>query len=498
MQYFYFLVFIILLSFSTLSLAANPKPVLIPDATEYVYKGVWQILHDLASETTFTVTKADIQEAQPVINQLEFCNGLPVKKGLECLRKLEIKVYELSPKAQQLVKWKALPPNIGLCYDKSRGPLATQITKMVFLIDVKSGDLQQAAQNFANIAMCYWSHNNFAKAKQYIDKFEYLFPLASHSYHGIVQDSISNAGPNLIFKKGQLWFFGHRFVRFMENTRRTKHRYLCRNGKKICLNAAWEMMQEVKSASFREAHIAVLLENSVPKVSQLYEQRSKFKVEHAFLELLTTDMGMSNKTRNRIKELKKQIQLLDFSLHDLFPKLKRFETPSIVTLKTFRKKLKTNETFISFILSMTCRTPLVWRVERNRTTQFKRVGKRGECSTRILTERIADLRHKIQSGMTLKQLDSDLKWFRQQLFEPVGLPPIGSKLILSVDERLVGLPFELIPTKYGRLGEIYQVTYVPSASMLYEWRASPTPVDKTTIPYIGFVETNIAILVLMR
>ncbi len=469
------------------------------DTTESVDKEEKRLRGERFSEMTFRVTDADVREAQPIIVKLKYCNALPVKKGVKCLIRLEYKIYELSPRAQQLVKWEATHilgtcrsgTNKYSCYNKTRGPFASQIARLIFLIDVRSGDLQQAAQSFAQIAMCYWSHNNFAKAKQYLDQFDHLFPLASRSYHGVLEDSISHAKPELFVKKALFWFFGHRFVRFMENTRRTRHSYLCRKGKKTCLDAAWEMMQKVKSASFREAHIASLLSNASAKDSELYEERSKLKAERALFQLLSTDRAMGKATSQKIKALTEQIDVLDFSLYKVFPDLKRPENPSIVTLKDFRKKLKANETFISFIMSMECRRPLVWRVDRKKGVQFKRVGKRKECSTGALIDRIKRLRHKIQSGMSLNQLDAELRWFRQQLFDPIGkLPKMGSKLILSVDEKLTGLPFELIPTKDGRrLGEIYKVSYIPSASMLYELRTSPT-LTRFPIPYMGFGRDN--------
>jgi len=467
------------------------------DTTEFVDKEAKRPRGELL---TLRVTEADIREAQPIIVKLKYCNALPVKKGVKCLSRLEYKLYELSPRARQVVKWNAVKilfktskssSDKYLCYNKTRGPFATQIDRLIFLIDVISGDLQNAARSFANIGMCYWSHNNFAKAKQYIDQFEHLFSLASHSYHGVLEDSIAHAKPDLFVKKALFWFFGHRFVRFMENTRRTRHRYLCRKGKKTCLDAAWEMMQKVKSASFREAHIASLLANASAKVSELYEERSKLKTKRALLKLLSTDRAMGKATSQKIKALTEQIDVLDFSLYKNFPDLKRPENPSIISLKKFRKKLKANETFISFIMSMECRQPLVWRVDRKSKVQFKRVGKRKACSTGVLVDKIKRLRHKIKRGLSLSQLDSDLKWFREQLFDPIGkLPRVGSKLILSVDEKLAGLPFELIPLKNGRrLGEMYKVSYIPSASMLYELRTSPT-LTTFTIPYMGFGRDN--------
>jgi len=464
------------------------------DTTKFVDKEEKRPRRERFSEMTFRVTEAEVREAQPIIVKLKYCNALPVKKGVKCLSRLEYKLYELSPRARELVKWEAtqIPwaarsGKKASCYNKTRGLFASQIARLIFLIDVISGDLQNAAGSFANIGMCYWSHNNFAKAKQYLDQFVHLFPLASRSYHGVLEDSISHAKPELFVKKRLFWFFGHRFVRFMENTRRTRHRYLCRKGKKTCLDAAWEMMQKVKSASFREAHIASLLANASAKVSELYEQRSKLKTERALLKLLSTDRAMGKPIDEKIKALTEQIDVLDFSLYKNFPDLKRPENPSIVSLKKFRKKLKANETFISFIMSMECRQPLVWRVEKKGRVQFKRVGNPKESSTGMLVDKIKRLRHKIKRGLSLSQLDSELKWFRQQLFDPIGkLPKMGSKLILSVDEKLAGLPFELIPLKNGRrLGEMYKVSYIPSASMLYELRTSPT-LTTFTIPYMGF------------
>ncbi len=484
----YFLIVLALLPLS--AIAAGPKSPI--DATLYVQKGMIQLQRDQPVEKSLSVTQADVREAQPVINEMKYCSRLSVNNGMECLRLLAPRIYLLTPNAQQLVKLEAVPEGCGsgkVCYDKKQGPFATEIFRLIFLIDVMSGDPQLAAQSFANIAMCYWSHNNFAGAKRYIDQFQYLLPLASHSYHGIVQDSMAHADPNLLFQKALLWFFGHRFVRFMENTRRTKHSYLCRKGHKSCLDAAWEMMQQVKSASFAEAHIASLLANSSPKISGLYDQRSKLKVERALLKLFSTDQPVSQPTHDRIHELNEHIRVLDFSLHKVIPALQRIETPTLVNLNNFKRKLKKNETFISFIMSMSCRQPLIWRVEKNRPVKFKRVGTKRECSTTTLITKIQELRDKISKGMSLNELDPDLKWFRQQLFDPIGLPPVGTKLILSVDEKLAGLPFELIPTKRGRLGDIYQVTYVPSASRLYEWRTAPTRTG-FPIPYMGFSRNN--------
>ena len=118
-----------------------------------------------------------------------------------------------------------------------------------------------------------------------------------------------------------------------------------------------------------------------------------------------------------------QIRVLDFSLYKVIPTLKRIETPTLVNLTNFKRKLKANETFISFIMSMQCRQPLIWRVEKNRPIQFKRVGSQRECSTKALITRIQKLRDKISNEMSLNELDSDLKWFRRQLFDPIGLVP---------------------------------------------------------------------------
>lgn len=440
------------------------------DSTQYVEKGMAQIT--FSKKFTVRGNYLDRQAAELIQNKINDCRRYSVNKGKQCLRKLEHEIYYLSPNARQLLKETISQIFCNSqCYDKKKGGFFSQIAKLIFLIDIMSGDSREIAQSFANVAMCYWSHNNFAKAKQYIDKFEHLFPLAEFSY-GISPDSISHAESNLVFQKAQLWFFGHRFVRFMENTRRTFHKPLCRKGKKNCLNAAWEMMQKVKSASFQEALKSSLLSNAPSKVSSLYKKRAKLKLERAFLELISTYRKVSYKTRRRIKKLNEEIQDLDFKLYRRYPSLKQVEMTSIINLSKFKRTLKNNETFISFIFSMGCRPPLVWRIERNKRVQFKRAGLYNKCTTKELIIKILNLRNKIQTGMSLNELDHDLSWFRQHLFDPIGLPPIGSKLILSVDEKLAGLPFELIPTKYGRLGEIYQITYVPSASVLYKLRTS--------------------------
>lgn len=392
-------------------------------------------------------------------NSLFVCENLPNNIHEKCIKLVK-------NKRNKLIQALNIERSIsGDCYVKGSSNSLVKREEKVFKLQVLTGDLSGLISTYDNIAMCHWSSNNFKAAKSYIDNYDLLFdiiPLVKGV--GIGKIRIDAGRPMLDNQDTYRWYIAHQAVRFIENTLRTRHRYLCKGNK--CQNLAWRLTQKALSNNFQASLFNKLLTSSNDKTIKLiYNKRKRLIAQEALLKLAVKEkiipQGVKWASYIRI-----QINKLSKKIYASVPQFKKLEMNSTLSIRQVKNVISNDETIVTYLHSIECRVPLVWTLSKKKTS-FKRAGlSRKICTTAILKQRIASIKHKIINNGNLDSLQGDLQWLSKQLIDPIALPKAGSKLIFAVDETMAGLPFELLKTKSGKmLGDIYDISYTPSTPL---------------------------------
>jgi len=342
---------------------------------------------------------------------------------------------------------------------------------------------------YANIPMNYWTANRFKEAKLYLDDIDlFLDTNQLHKYKSpetVVYSYRTRKAIQGTFESDK-WFFTHRYIRFIENTLRTRHKYLCKSNE--CLEKAWKVTQKSISSNFVENIITSYIESldNTDELEQLFIKKDLLKAQRAILIMAEKENIFSN-TKRWQNVLYQKIRKIESMLLAKVNFIKSFD--DVLTLNETKNSLNRDETIISYLYSMDCREPLIWQISKNRTT-FTKAKKEG-CSSGKLREKITLLKGSLENDKNINDLknNKDLIFLRKVLLDSLKLPKEGSILYFIVDETMSSIPFELLPMKSGKLlGEMYQISYIPSVSVLNTLKYKD--INKYDKKYIGFAKNE--------
>lgn len=337
--------------------------------------------------------------------------------------------------------------------------------------------------DYMNEAMYAWTNNNFKETKKYLDNIDLVLHVNNlHKFQSLSQLVYTSrtSYPSKDTYESARWFSTHRYVRFIENTLRTKHRYLCKDDN--CKDKAWKISQEAISNHFIENMIYGYI-NSLSnhaKIKKLLQKEELLQAQKSLL-ILSEKRGVFVGTKKWQNIFTKEIQDIKRTLFNYID-IQSLENK--LTLKETQNILYSNEIVVSYIYSMHCRDPLLWEISKNRVI-FKKTLQYG-CTSGQLREKITAARIGIENTRSRKDMfaNKDLIFLRKVLIDSLELPKKGSKLYFIVDETMSGIPFELLPMASGKfLGEIYQISYIPSVSILNTLKMQDNIIFKTF--YIG-------------
>lgn len=413
---------------------------------------------------------------QKIPNQFFLCENLPQKIKKSCMDLIREKTNNLNVITNgKLDYW-------DRCYVKGSSNKLVNDEKNVFSYQLISGMYANLISTYDNFAMCHWSSNNFKAAKYYIDNFDLLLdiiPIIKETSR--IRIGSGRALPDN--QDGYRWHISHQAVRFIENTLRTWHKSLCKGT--LCQDFAWKLTQEALANNFERSLVIKLLDSSNNKTIKVnYNKRERLIAQKSLL-LLAARENIIPQGYKWSSYIDKQINRLTKMLYRSIPELRLFESHKKFTIKQVKRIISRNETIITYLHSIECRAPIVW-VLNKRKTSIKRAGtSRKECTTAILKQKIFSVKQKIINNDSLDSLQSDLTWLSKQLIYPIKLPKAGSKLIIAVDEIMAALPFELLKTSSGkRLGDIYSISYTPSIPLFTYLKTTKTKHYK--VPYVAF------------
>ena len=338
---------------------------------------------------------------------------------------------------------------------------------------------------YANIPMRDWTDNRFKEAKLYLDDIDLFLDINKlHKYKSpdtaVYYDETERAVQGTY--ESDKWFFTHRYIRFIENTLRTRHKSLCKHNK--CLEKAWEVTQKSISNNFVENIITAYIDGleNKDKIKQLFIKKDLLKAQRAILILAEKENIFTN-TKRWQNILYQKIKKIENILLEKVYFIKSLE--NVLTLNETKNSLNRDETILSYLYSMNCREPIIWQISKYNTIFTK--AKKNGCSSGKLREKILSIQKNLKLSKSIQDIKSnkDLIFLREILFNRLKLPKEGSKLYLIVDETMSSIPFELLPMKSGKLlGEMYQISYFPSVSVLNTLKYKNT--NRYDKRYIGF------------
>jgi len=276
-----------------------------------------------------------------------------------------------------------------------------------------------------------------------------------------------------------------RFVRFMFNCYRNNPK-ICHENR--CLDQAWSMIEDIKSLNSRVTMLKFIFqqlpENDRRQLVPLFEQLGK--------------------TQDAIPAAQ-----LEEKIAAKIPAY-RYLSQMEVTRDMIRAALMPDEVFLSFFVMDNRRALYVWKIDQikdeliplkiNSAEVFLRI-EHTKASLERDIEYQRFINHLLDYERSVKDewksftpflrdpltLDTNLAVFARYLIHPVKIAK-GKKLIISADQNLSALPFELLPLHNGRrLFEDHDVVYTPSAKIFFYQRKMRTA-RKPVIyrHYIGF------------
>ena len=368
-------------------------------------------------------------------------------------------------------------------FNKARKSIITSVLQRNFLIE----DYSMFVRQYANIPMIHWTANKFKEAKIYLDDINLFLDINQlHKYKSpntVVYSYRTRKAIQGTFESDK-WFFTHRYIRFIENTLRTRHKYLCKDNQ--CLNKAWEVTQRAISSNFVENMITSNINSLDNKfeIEQLFIKKDLLKAQRAIL-ILAEKQNIFLNTIKWQNILYQKIRKIENILLKKVYSIKYLD--NVLTLNETKNSLNDDETIISYLYSMNCREPLIWNISKTKTL-FKKAKSKG-CSSGKLREKIILTRKSLEKNKSIQDIknNQDLIFLRKILFNSFKLPKEGSKLYLIVDETMSSIPFELLPMESGKLlGEMYQLSYFPSVSILNTLKRKN--IKRYNKQYIGFAK----------
>lgn len=345
-----------------------------------------------------------------------------------------------------------------------------------------NGCYESAFMSLNNVAAAFYDANNFQSAmRAYLIFANFADPITTIDPSDDQEETIR--------KSTVIKDMSRNYVKFMLNTQLV-HPELCRTTN--CVELAWEMMEKVKSRLLRvdliNSSFSRLDGNQKAEVQRLIARLKKERIARSQLRVSTGRL-IGPTAKDSV------ITTLEGALARYLPEYTNL-AGDLASLQSVRESLMDNETFLSFVYTNNERKVYVFRVEKGGPVDPGKVVIKTDILTEDLFNAIEDTKTAIFAGKSLAEISHrsteslGLEGIYEGLLQKLNLPP-NRRLIIATDQNLSALPFDLLPWKNGqRMGDVFDINYVPSATVFYYLRSkrlSPTGGNAAyDYDYVGF------------
>ena len=343
----------------------------------------------------------------------------------------------------------------------------TEYSTLAFVEAIRTKNVETAAQLLGNKAGLYFSKDMFPQAMLSFKEFGVFFD--PFTVMNVFEDE------DEIVRKAQLFKdISRRYVRFMYRTHEVRKSICDQND---CLHLGWEMQEKIKSRLFRSQIIrgGLLRLSTVErnKVKDWLQQDSDLKFRRSQLKFSSKNITSQTSYDNDLRVINAQITAL-------VPEYKELSS-DIPSPEDVSRILDPDETLISFFYNDNNGKALyAWILESNSIPKI--VELKGTTTSGIY-EQIGDLKTAIEEGANIESLKYRLSLLQKQLIAPLNLRP-NRKLVIAVDQNLSSLPFDILPWgTQGMMMDVFDIRYVPSASVFFHLRSRLRNSSSTELPY---------------
>jgi CHAT domain-containing protein len=252
-----------------------------------------------------------------------------------------------------------------------------------------------------------------------------------------------------------------RSARFMYNAAELeKNKQLC--AANDCVGRAWQQSEKVKSRLLRRK----LLLHDLQHLAPADEQRAR--------ALITQQEDLLRQRITGAVVPDEQVAALTSAIARLLPSY-AYLGPRLPTPSQIQPLLASNEVLLSFFYTDNGRAIYVWII----TPQEAHVEKL-LVRTYDFFALAEQARRLAEAGAPLECVRTSLLPLVAALAEKIHLPE-NARLIIATDQNLSTLPLALLPWDNGRaLGDAFELTYVPSATLFYHLRRTKRDARFTT------------------
>lgn len=281
-----------------------------------------------------------------------------------------------------------------------------------------------------------------------------------------------------------------RYIRFMFNCH-NKNPTLCKANNGMTL--AWNMMEDIKSLIFRH-----------DLINSLYEKQDKTRQQ----QLKSLFVRLTKATD------KTEVESIENAIIQILPEYHTL-SQAPMSIQTIKKNLKSQEVFLSFLVTDNRRPVYVWKITASKDTLIELKINSADLFFRIenvkasfekdtdyqvlidtmLRREIAqELADKMKSNVPYLKLENkrsaNLKIFYDYVVKPLNLHK-GQQLIMATDQNISSLPFDMLVNSNGHyFFEDFSIKYVPSGKVFSYLRQHKGANASSFDSYIGFGSSN--------
>jgi CHAT domain-containing protein len=146
----------------------------------------------------------------------------------------------------------------------------------------------------------------------------------------------------------------------------------------------------------------------------------------------------------------------------------------IASMEQVRESLADNETLLSFVYTNNGRKVYVFKLEKNGPLDPNRIVIKTDILTIDLFNAIEEIKKAMVEDKSLEVIAPTLRGVYSGVFDKINLQE-NRRLIVATDQNLSALPLDILPLKDGRtMSDVFDITYVPSATVFYHLRQRRT------------------------
>jgi CHAT domain-containing protein len=342
----------------------------------------------------------------------------------------------------------------------------TEYSTLAFDEAFRTGNIENATELLAQKAGLLYSKNLFPETMRAFRQFGVFYdPFAAMDVYESEDEIVRKAQ---IFKD-----VTRRYARFMYRTNVVRPP-LCEQND--CRHLGWDMQEKIKSRLFRAQILrgALLRLNATARnrVRDLLRQDKELRLKRNQFYFSSGSFIGPTPFDGELQTVGKQIAALIPEYDDLASEIARPEDIS--------KVLAPDETLLSFFyVDKNDRPVYAWKLERDSAPQLEEL----TINIEDLYKKIRDLKIAIEGGASIESIKAPLAFLQNKLLSKFNLRP-NRKLVIAVDQNLSSLPFDIMPWgAQGMMLDVFDIRYVPSATVFYYLRRRSLTVTPAEPPY---------------